>query len=205
MNVSNFAKYGDASERKHIYCFVILKEADLLKYKKPVQRTKRGIMHKVKKVSSKNKSQFESLQIIPMALKERHDIIMNSNQLIVFDSWTSCATRIPYELNGVSAIFEEYRNDIFETINDSIEPNQFWRYFVILDKKTLSAESLKALLMNDWLTLDSYGLVAYVENFHNDYLKVCLSYEDELLKPRQKDKLLNKFFQAVNNIELENN
>lgn len=205
MNASNFAKYGDASERKHIYCFVILKEADLLKYKKPVQRTKRGIMHKVKKVSSKNKSQFESLQIIPMALKERHDIIMNSNQLIVFDSWTSCTARIPYESNGISAVFEEYCDNIFETVNDSIEATQFWRYFVILDKKTLPAESLKTLLTNNWLTLDSYGLVAYVENFHNDYIKVCLSYEDERLKPKQKDKLLNKFFQAVNNIALENN
>lgn len=162
-------------------------------------------MHKVKKVSSKNKSQFESLQIIPMALKERHDIIMNSNQLIVFDSWTSCTTRVPYESNGISAIFEEYRNNNFEATNDSYEHNEFWRYYIVLDKKTLPAESLKALLMNDWLTLDSYGLVAYVENFHNDYLKVCLSYEDERLKPKQKDKLLNKFFQAVNNIALENN
>lgn len=205
MNVSNFAKYGDASERKHIYCFVILKEADLLKYKKPVQRTKRGIMHKVKKVSSKNKSQFESLQIIPMALKERHDIIMNSNQLIVFDSWTSCTIRIPYESNGILAVFEEYRNDNFEAMNDSYEHNEFWRYFLVLDKKTLQGKSLKVLLENNWLTLDSYGLVAYVENFHDDYLKVCLSYEDERLKPKQKDKLINKFFQAVNKIGLENN
>ena len=181
-----------------------MREANLLKYKKPVQRTKRGIMHKVKKVLSKNKSQFESLQIVPMALKERHDI-MNSNQLIVFDSWTSCTARIPYESNGVLVVFEEYRNDIFETINDSIEATQFWRYFLVVDKKTLPAESLIALLTNNWLTLDSYGLVAYVENFHNDYIKVCLSYEDERLKTRQKDKLLNQFFQAVNNIVLENN
>ena len=161
-------------------------------------------MYKSKKVLSKKSSQLESLQVVPMALKERHDIIMNSNKLIVFDSWTSCTTRIPYELNSVSAIFEEYRNDIFETINDSIESTQFWRYFLVVDKKTLLAESLKVLLENNWLTLDSYGLVAYVENFHNDYFKVCLSYEDERLKPKQKDKLINKFFQAVNNIALEN-
>lgn len=161
-------------------------------------------MYKFKKIS-KNKSQLESLQVVPMALKERHEILMNSNQLITFDSWTSCATRSPYESNGVLVVFEEYCDNIFETVNDSIEATQFWRYFLVLDKKTLSAESLKALLMNDWLTLDSYGLVAYVENFHNDYLKVCLSYEDERLKPKQKDKLLNKFFQAVNNIGLKNN
>lgn len=155
-------------------------------------------MHKSKTSNKKNKS--ETLQTLPMALKERHDIIMNSNQLIVFDSWTSCAARIPYESNGVLVVFEEYRDDIFETINDSIEATQFWRYFLVLDKKTLPTESLKVLLMNDWLTLDSYGLVAYVENFHNDYLKVCLSYEDERLKPKQKDKLLNQFFQSINNI-----
>lgn len=161
-------------------------------------------MRKSKKVISKNKSQLESLQTIPMALKERHEILMNSNQIIVFDSWTSCTTRTPYESNGISVVFEEYCDNIFETVNDSIEATQFWRYFVILDKKTLPAESLKVLLMNNWLTLDSYGLVAYVENFHNDYLKVCLSYEDERLKPKQKDKLLNQFFEAVNKIVLEN-
>lgn len=162
-------------------------------------------MYKTKKVLSKKSSQLESLQVVPMALKERHEILMNPNQLITFDSWTSCATRIPYESNGISVVFEEYRNNIFETINDSIEPTQFWRYFLVLDKKTLPAESLKVLLMNDWLTLDSYGLVAYVENFHNDYLKVCLSYEDERLKPKQKDKLLNQFFEAINKIASENN
>lgn len=161
-------------------------------------------MCKFKKVLSKSKKQLESLQAVPTALKDRHEIIMNSNQLIVFDSWTSCTTRTPYESNGILVVFEEYCDNIFETVNDSIEATQFWRYFLVLDKKTLPAESLKALLMNDWLTLDSYGLVAYVENFHNDYLKICLSYEDDCLKPKQKDKLLNQFFQAVNKITSEN-
>lgn len=142
---------------------------------------------------------------MPTALKERHEILMDSNQLIIFDSWTSCATRIPYESNdGISVIFEEYCDNTFETVNDSVEATQFWRYFLVLDKKTLPTESLKALLMNDWLTLDSYGLVAYVENFHNDYLKVCLSYEGDRLKPEQKGDLLDHFFQAVNKIAPEN-
>ena len=157
------------------------------------------------KTSNRNNNKSEILQTIPMALKERHEIIMASNQLITFDSWTSCATRIPYELNGISVVFEEYRNNNFEAMNDSYEHNEFWRYPLVVDKKTLQDKSLKVLLENNWLTLDSYGLVAYVENFHDDYLKVCLSYEDERLKPKQKDKLINKFFQAVNNIELENN
>lgn len=158
------------------------------------------------KALKKSKRQLESLQAVPTALKERHEILMDSNQLIIFDSWTSCATRIPYESNdGISIIFEEYCDNTFETVNDSVEATQFWRYFLVLDKKTLPTESLKALLMNDWLTLDSYGLVAYVENFHNDYLKVCLSYKGDRLKPEQKGDLLDYFFQAVNKIASENN
>lgn len=162
-------------------------------------------MRKCKKVLSKNSSQLESLQAVPMALKERHDILTGPNQSITFNSYTYCASRIPYESNGILAVFEEYRNDNFEAMNDSYEHNEFWRYFLVVDKKTLQGKSLKVLLENNWLTLDSYGLVAYVENFHDDYLKVCLSYEDERLKPKQKDKLINKFFQAVNKIGLENN
>ena len=74
------------------------------------------------------------------------------------------------------------------------------------DKKRLPDKSLKALLMNNWLTLtlDSYELIAYVENFHNDYLKVCLSYNGKRLKPEQKGDLLDHFFQAVNKIAPEN-
>lgn len=59
------------------------------------------------------------------------------------------------------------------------------------DKKRLPDKSLKALLMNNWLTLtlDSYELIVYVENFHNDYLKVCLSYKGDRLKLEQKGDL----------------
>lgn len=157
------------------------------------------------KALRKSKKQLKSLQAVPTALKERHEILIDSNQLITFEAWTSCTTRNLYWSNGVLVVFEEYSNYNFKAVDDSFECDQFWQYFLVLYKKTLPDKSLKALLMNDWLTLDSYGLVAYVENFHNDYLKVCLSYKGKRLKSEQKDDLLDKFFQAVNKIVQENN
>lgn len=142
---------------------------------------------------------------MPTALKERCEILTDSNQLITFKSYTSCTTRDLYWLNGVLVVFEEYSNYNFKAVDNSFEHDQFWQYFLVLYKKTLPDKSLKALLINNWLTLDSYGCVAYVENFHNDYLKVCLSYEGERLKPEQKCDLLDNFFQAVNKIASENN
>lgn len=37
------------------------------------------------KALKKSKRQLESLQAVPTALKERHEILMDSNQLIIFD------------------------------------------------------------------------------------------------------------------------
>ena len=145
------------------------------------------------------------MQAVPTALKERHEILIDSNQLITFKVWTSCTTRDLYWLNGVLVVFEEYSNYNFKAVEDSFECDQFWQYFLVLYKKTLPDKSLKALLTNNWLTLDSYGCVAYVENFHNDYLKVRLSYDGKRLKPEQKVDLLDQFFQAVNKIASENN
>ena len=144
------------------------------------------------------------MQAVPTALKERHEILIDSNQLITFEVWTSCTTRNLYWSNGVLVVFEEYSNYNFKAVDDSFECDQFWQYFLVLYKKTLPDKSLKALLTNNWLTLDSYGCVAYVENFHNDYLKVCLSYDGKRLKPEQKDDLLDQFFQAVNKIASKN-
>lgn len=144
------------------------------------------------------------MQAVPTALKERHEILIDSNQLITFEVWTSCIARDLYWLNGVLVVFEEYSNYNFKAVEDSFECDQFWQYFLVLYKKTLPDKSLKALLTNNWLTLDSYGCVAYVENFHNDYLKVCLSYNGKRLKPEQKCDLLDNFFQAVNKIASEN-
>ena len=122
--------------------------------------------------------------------------MIDSNQLITFKAYTSCTTRNLYWLNGVLVVFEEYSNYNFKAVDDSFECDQFWQYFLVLYKKTLPDKSLKALLTNNWLTLtlDSYELIAYVENFHNDYLKVCLSYEGKRLKPEQKCDLLDIFF-----------
>lgn len=145
------------------------------------------------------------MQAVPTALKERHEILIDSNQLITFEVWTSCITRDLYWSNGVLVVFEEYSNYSFKAVEDTFECDQFWQYFLVLYKKTLPDKSLKALLTNNWLTLDSYGCVAYVENFHNDYLKVCLSYDGKRLKPEQKCDLLDNFFQAVNKIASENN
>lgn len=144
------------------------------------------------------------MQAVPTALKERHEILIDSNQLITFEVWTSCTTRNLYWSNGVLVVFEEYSNYNFKAVDDSFECDQFWQYFLVLYKKTLPDKSLKALLTNNWLTLDSYGCVAYVENFHNDYLKVCLSYDGKRLKPEQKGDLLDQFFQAVNKIASKN-
>lgn len=143
---------------------------------------------------------------MPTALKERHEILIDSNQLITFEAWTSCATRNLYWSNGVLVVFEEYSNYNFKAVDDSFECDQFWQYFLVLDKKRLPDKSLKVLLTNNWLTLtlDSHELIAYVENFHNDYLKVCLSYKGKRLKPEQKGDLLDQFFQAVNKIASEN-
>lgn len=145
------------------------------------------------------------MQAVPTALKERHEILIDSNQLITFEVWTSCITRDLYWSNGVLVVFEEYSNYSFKAVEDTFECDQFWQYFLVLYKKTLPDKSLKALLTSNWLTLDSYGCVAYVENFHNDYLKVCLSYNGKRLKPEQKCDLLDNFFQAVNKIASENN
>lgn len=146
------------------------------------------------------------MQAVPTALKERLDILIDSKQLITFKAYTSCTTRNLYWSNGVLVVFEEYSNYNFEAVEDTFECDQFWQYFLVLDKKRLPDKSLKALLMNNWLTLtlDSYELIAYVENFHNDYLKVCLSYNGKRLKPEQKGDLLDHFFQAVNKIAPEN-
>lgn len=154
---------------------------------------------------SQSKKQLKSLQAVPTALKERHEILIDSNQLITFEVWTSCITRDLYWSNGVLVVFEEYSNYNFKAVEDSFECDQFWQYFLVLYKKTLPDKSLKALLTNNWLTLDSYGCVAYVENFHNDYLKVCLSYDGKRLKPEQKVDLLDQFFQVVNKITSKNN
>lgn len=159
------------------------------------------------KALKKSKRQLKSLQAVPTALKERYEILIDSNQLITFKAYTSCTTRNLYWSNGVLVVFEEYSNYNFKAVDDSFECDQFWQYFLVLYKKTLPDKSLKALLTNNWLTLtlDSYELIAYVENFHNDYLKVCLSYKGKRLKPEQKDDLLDQFFQTVNKIASENN
>lgn len=101
-------------------------------------------MCKCKRVSNKKSRQLELLQVVPMALKERHDILTGPNQSITFNSYTYCTTRIPYESNGVSVVFEEYRNNNFEAMNDSYEHNEFWRYYIVLDKKNITRQISKS-------------------------------------------------------------
>lgn len=48
------------------------------------------------KALKKSKKQLKSLQAVPTALKERHEILIDSNQLITFEVWTSCTTRNLY-------------------------------------------------------------------------------------------------------------
>lgn len=89
------------------------------------------------------------MQAVPTALKERHEISIDSNQLITFEVWTSCTTRNLYWSNGVLVVFEEYSNYSFKAVDDSFECDQFWQYFLVLYKKTLPEKPLKVLLINN--------------------------------------------------------